>query len=115
MNKRPLRFWPLLGAVVAADVGLVVLYTLLSGRWTRVALSNHLCFSALLLGVATAVPVVLDVGRGAGLAMRLDPTRQEWREALREEHRLRRRGTTLSFVLAAAAVLVALLSLGLLL
>ncbi len=115
MDERPLRFWPLLGAVVAADVGLVVLYTLLSGRWSRVALSDHLCASSLLLGVATALPVVLDAGRGAVAVARAGHSRETMHAALREERQRRWQGATFSFALAAAAVVAALLSLLLLL
>ena len=111
MEKRgKVRFWPALGLVLGADVILVLLYTVVLPGFTGRAFSDSLCTSALLLGLATAVPVLLDVGRGIGVGARMGSGEAERRAALEKEHQRREQGLVITFVLAVATFIVTVLS-----
>jgi hypothetical protein len=107
---KKVRFWPALGIVLGADVVLVLLYTVIVPGVTGRAYSDSLCVSATLLGLAAAVPVLLDMGRGVGLASKIGVSDESRHEALEKERERRYRGSTITFVFAAAAFVITLLS-----
>lgn len=110
-KRRKIRFWPALGLVLGMDVLLVFVYTIIVPGLTGRAFSDALCTSALLLAVATAFPVLLDIGRGIGVGARMGDGEAERHAVLQTEQRRREHGMTITFVLAAATFIVALLSL----
>ncbi len=111
MEKRSkVRFWPALGLILGADVILVLLYTVIVPGLTGRTFSDALCTSALLLALATAIPVLLDMGRGIGVGARMGDGDVERRAALQTEHQRREQGTLITFVLAAATFIIAALS-----
>ncbi len=109
-NRRKIRFWPLLGIILAADGILALAYTLIGPGWSGRAFSDSLCVSALLLGLAATVPALLDIGRGIGVGMRMSSNTAEQRAVLQKEHQQREQGMVITFVLATAMLIIALLS-----
>lgn len=107
---KKVRFWPALGIVLIADVLLVLVYTLIIPGLTGRAYSDSLCVSAMLLSLVAVVPVVLDMGRGVGLVFKAGGSAEERHEVLEKEHARRDRGSTITFIFAAAAFVIALLS-----
>lgn len=110
-RRQRYRFWPILGLALGLDLILALGYTLLTAEFTVLALSNSLCVSAALLGVAAALPVVLDAGRGIGMALKLGATKEARHAAFTTERRRREQGSVVTFALAAAALVVTALSL----
>ncbi len=109
-NRKKIRFWPLLGIILGADLLIVLVYTLIVPGLTGRAFSDALCTSALLLGLAAALPVLLDVGRGIGVGARMGDSEAERRAALQTEHQRREQGIVITFVLAAATFIIAMIS-----
>jgi len=107
--KKP-RFWPLLGIVIAVDIIIAILYTLIVPGLSGRALSDSLCTSALFLGFVSALPVLLDAGRGVGMATRIGATSEERQIVWAKERQRREQGMLISFVLGTATLLVTLLS-----
>jgi len=107
---KKLRFWPTLGILLGADIVLALLYTFvvpgLSGR----TYSDSLCVSAALLGIGAVVPVLLDMGRGARLATKMGRSEEERHEALEKERENRDMGSRITFLFAAAAFVIGVLS-----
>ena len=107
---KKVRFWPGLGIILGADVVLVLLYTVIVPGLTGRTYSDSLCVSAALLGLVAVFPVLLDVGRGAGLVSKIGVSDEARHEALEKERERRDIGTTITFVFAAAALVVGALS-----
>jgi hypothetical protein len=105
------RFWPILGIVLSVDFVLVLLYTLIIPGLTGRTLSDSLCTSAVFLGLLAAVPVLLDMGRGIGMAGKMAGGREKHQAALEQEHQRRDQGITITFAVATATLIVTVLSL----
>ncbi len=110
-DRKKIRFWPLLGIILGADVLLVLAYTVIVLGLTGRAFSDTLCFSALLLALATAAPVLLDMGRGFIIGGQMGGGEAERRAALEKEHQRREQGMIITFVFAAATLIITLFSL----
>ncbi len=109
-SPRKVRFWPLLGIVLAADVLLVLAYTLIVPGFSGRAFSDALCVSALLLGAATAIPVLLDTGRSFGVGARMGDGEVMRHVVLQKERQRREQGMVITFALAAAVLILAIAS-----
>ena len=105
-----IRFWPALGIILGADVVLAFLYTVIVPGLTGRTYSDSLCVSAAFLGLAAVFPVLLDVGRGARLASKIGVTEEERDEAMEKEREHRDTGSRITFIFAAAAFVVGVLS-----
>ena len=110
-KRKKYRFWPILGIILGADFVLVLLYTLIIPGLTGRTLSDSLCMSSTVLGLIAAVPVLLDMGRGVGMAGKMGGAREQNQAALDLEHRRREQGITITFAFAAATLIVTVLSL----
>lgn len=111
-NQGPkVRFWPVVGILLIADLILTLAYTALSSRLTGEAWSDALCLSAILLGAASMVPFFFDAGRGITLAGKMRGTGEERHAAFHEERRRRETGMTITFALALVAFIVGVISL----
>ncbi|MCU0519969.1 MAG: hypothetical protein MUF84_04670 [Anaerolineae bacterium] len=109
------RFWRIVGVALAITVGLALIYVSLGPDSSIGAWSDALCASAMLLAMASAAPIVFDVGRGLTLAGRMVSRNGEGNAdatstALSDEHRKREKGMTVTFALALAALLVGIAS-----
>lgn len=107
---KKVRFWPALGILLGADVVLAFLYTVVVPGLTGRTYSDSLCVSAALIGLVAVVPVLLDVGRGARLVSKMGVSDEERHEALEKEREFRDAGSTITFVFAAAAFVIGVLS-----
>ena len=109
------RFWRIVGIALAITLSLTLIYVSLGPGFSIGAWSDALCASAMLLAMASAAPIVFDVGRGLTLAGRMvsggrDGDTDVTSTALRDEHRKREKGTTVTFALALAALLIGIAS-----
>lgn len=112
----------IIGTSLALALGLSLLYAVLGSKFTLGAGSNlfgawsdALCASAMLLAIGSAVPFLFDVGRGVTMPIKLgisgaERTPEATTKALREEHRKREKGMSVTFALAISAALVATIS-----
>ena len=107
---KKLRFWPALGIILGADIVLAFLYAVIVPGLTGRTYSDSLCVSAALLGLAAVIPVFLDVGRGARLATKIGVTEEERHDAMEEEREHRATGSKITFIFAAAAFVIGVLS-----
>jgi len=110
-NRKKIRFWPLLGAILGATVLLVLVYTAIVPRLTSRAFSDALCSSALLLALAAIAPVFLDMGRGFTIGGQMEGDEAERHAAMEKERQRREQGIIVTFSFAAATVIIVLLSL----
>lgn len=106
-----IRFWLLLGIVIAADLLLTFIYTLLVPGLSFRGWADTLCSSAFVLAIGSAVPVFLDAGRGFGLAGKMGGTKAEQHDAFTHERLMREKGMRITFILALATAFIGLLSL----
>jgi hypothetical protein len=106
-----IRFWLLLGLILAVDIVLTFLYTLIVPGLSASGWGDALCVSAVVLAIGCVVPVFLDASRGFGMAGKVGGSKAEQRDAFQHERELREKGMQITFVLALATVLIGLLSL----
>lgn len=111
-SKIPDNLWKLTGAILGIDLALVCLYLLILGKLTLRGLSDALCTSALLLGAATLLPLLGDVGRGlrVGVKVAEDQQRTNVNQTLKKEQTRRAKGMRYTFAFALAALIIGLLS-----
>jgi len=109
-NTKKIRFWPLLGINLGADVLLVLAYTVIVPGFSGRAFSDALCVSSLMLGMATAIPVLLDTLRGFGIGAQMGASEADRHAALQTEHDRREQGMRITFALAAAVLILAIAS-----
>jgi hypothetical protein len=114
---RPSRFWRIVGLVLAADIVITLILTLVGPGFSGRAWSDALCTSAVFVALAGGLPFLFDTGRGVAMLGRLgragkdsDNAQDEQRRIWREEHRKREQGITITFALALAAFLIGLVS-----
>ncbi len=112
----------IIGTSLVLALSLSLLYAVFGpgstlGAWSDVfgAWSDALCASAMLLAIGSAIPFLFDVGRGVTMPIKLGAdgakrSPEATAEALREEHRKREKGMSVTFALAIAAALVAIIS-----
>lgn len=105
------RFWQVFGLATAMALAITLLFTAFGSGFNTEKWSNALCLSALALGVASTIPVILDVGRGFLLIGRITESKEEQKEALERDHTQRNTGIMFTFALALAALLLMFLSL----
>jgi hypothetical protein len=110
-RKPNLRFWPLVGLVLGADLILTLIYTLIKPGVNGQIWSDALCTSAVLLGIGSGLPFLFDAGRGLTLVGKMGGDETARHTALRRERRRRERGMTITFALALAAFITGLVSL----
>ncbi len=110
-SPKKFRFWPLLGMILGGTFVLALLYTALVPGISGRALSDSLCVSALLLGILSILPLLLDTGRGIKIASEMSADEEERHEAMAKERRKREQGMTISFAVAAATILLVVISL----
>ncbi|GEM_PF-2751504 len=104
------RFWQIVGVLVALSLAWSALYTLFAPTpWLR-SLSDALCTAALLIGAATAVPILIEIGRSTWRFSRVRG-REAVEKAMVEEAESRRRWMWVTFALAATSIALALLAL----
>lgn len=107
--KKP-RFFAVLGIAIAVDLSLVVLYTLFTAQPSWRLLSDGLCFSSSFLGLLSALPLILDAGRGFGVAIKMSDDEEARKAAVILEHQRRERGMVITFAFVTATILIAILS-----
>ena len=105
-----IRFWPLLGLILAVDIVLTFVYTLIVPGLSASGWADTLCMSAFVLAIGSAVPVFLDAGRGFGVSGKMGGSKADQHEALTQERSLREKGMKFTFVLALATFVIGLLS-----
>ncbi len=104
--KRPFSFWQL-GLFFFVGAGILSLLSVLfAPPVTAEALSNALYMAALLLGAATVFPAFFDVWDSMAAFARAK-TRDDVGEVAVHQRQARDRGMTVTFALAAAALLLA--------
>ena len=114
--NQPFRFWRAVGLATGAALALALILALFRPSVYLTALADSLCILALLLGMASSIPFLLDAGRGLMLSGKLVPgTEQQDNDAerhaiLQEEHRKREFGMRITFALALAALIIGLAS-----
>ena len=105
-----IRFLPLLGLILAIDIVLTLVYTVIVPGLSASAWADALCSSAFVLAIGSAVPVFLDAGRGFTLSGKMGGAKADQHEALTHERSLREKGMKYTFVLALATLLIGVLS-----
>lgn len=105
------QFWQVFVLATALALALTLLVTSIGPGFSAENWSDALCMSALGLGVASTVPVILDVGRGFWLIKHIAENEKGQEEALKQDHKRRDRGIMFTFALALAALLLMVLSL----
>lgn len=105
-----IRFLPLLGLILAIDIVLTLVYTVIVPGLSASAWADALCSSAFVLAIGSAVPVFLDAGRGFMLSGKMGGSKTDQHEALTHERSLREKGMKYTFVLALATLLIGVLS-----
>jgi hypothetical protein len=110
-SDRRVRFWPLVGMACAAALLFALGYAVVTPGFSFRTLSDGLFWSAVLLGLGSVIPFLMDTGRGLSLGGRMGPDREQRNEIWQEEHRKRERGMRITFALALAALLAFLASL----
>ena len=110
-KTKKIRFWPLVGIIIATDLVLTFFYTLLVPGLSFSGWADTLCGSAFVLAIGSAVPVFLDAGRGFGLAGKMGGTKDEQHNAFTHERLMREKGMRITFILALATAFIGVLSL----
>ena len=114
MSKFPklekMRFLPLLGLILAVDIVLTFLYTILVPGLSMTHWADTLCISAFVLAIGGAVPVFLDAGRGFAISAKMGGSKTAQQQALKHERSLREKGMKYTFLLALATFIIGLLS-----
>ena len=110
-KSEKIRFWPLLALILGVDLMLTFLYTVIIPGLSANGWSDALCASAFVLAIGSAIPMLLDAGRGFSMAGKMSGSKQEQHEAYSRERTLREKGMRITFVLALGTILIGLLSL----
>ncbi|MDY0020354.1 MAG: hypothetical protein RBT47_10155 [Anaerolineae bacterium] len=104
--KRPFAFWQLCLFFFVGASTLSLLSVLFSPPVTAEAFSNALYMAAILLGAATVFPSFFDVWDSTAALTRAK-TQDELGQSVIHQRQVRDRGMTVTFALAAAALLLA--------
>ena len=110
-------FWRIVGLALGCAIGLSLLYAIVqpsgsTNNWGRAReWSDALCTSALLLGLGSGIPFLLDAGRGLMLPGKMGTSKEERLATWDEERAKREKGIRLTFALALAAAITGFLSL----
>lgn len=115
--RRHSSFWRIVGLALGGAIGLSLLYAILrpagtGNDWgTAREWSDALCTSALLLGLGSGIPFLLDAGRGLLLPGKMGTSKEERLATWDAERAKREKGIRLTFALALAAAITGFLSL----
>lgn len=114
--------WRLVGLAVGGALALSLLYALITPSETGLAASgalrrklqgwsDALCVSAMLLGLGSGIPFLLDAGRGLMLPNKMGTSRESRERSWDEERAKREKGIKITFALGLAALLTGVFSL----
>ncbi len=104
------RFWRLCAALLALSLAWTALYAALAPTPLTRSISDALCLAALLIGAATIVPLLIEIGRSSWRFSRVRG-RDAVEEAMRKEAAARERWMWMTFALAATSILLAIIAL----
>ncbi len=107
-SKEP--FWRLVGALMALTAAWGAIYVLLAPTPLLRSLSDALCTAALLIGAATAIPLLIEIGRSTWRFSRARDG-EAVHQAMEEEVAARERWMWVTFALAATSIVLAVLAL----
>ncbi|MCD6284635.1 MAG: hypothetical protein J7M39_01820 [Anaerolineae bacterium] len=108
-DQEPLRFWRLVGLVLAGAVMRVLLGVLIDPGYSQARWSDALCTSAAVLGVGSSISFLFDAGRGLTLPGTKHGDTDDRRVTWDTERSKREKGLTVTFALALAATGMSLL------
>lgn len=109
-GKQKSRFLPIFGITLGSALGLTLIYALIFTGFSLTNWSNSLCVSAMLVGAGSIIPVFFDAGRGVAIAGKVSAKGNEQKEVLDAERNKREAGMSITFALAAATVVIGLIS-----
>ncbi len=110
VNKQKGKFLPVFGIAIGCALVLSLVYTLIIPGLTLENWSNSLCFSAFIVGAGGAVPVFFDAGRGVVMASKFSTKNDERQKVMDRERQKRESGMKITFALAAATVMIGIIS-----